>query len=778
MHLNALLNHLLHPEKPIDDQDTIDWCRWLVGGGCSYEDFATSVREFDNTVLCGLVWTADFWAFRCRTCGISQCMSLCADCFKDGNHEGHDFNFFKSQAGGACDCGDSSVMRESGFCSQHHGPNANRNTTEPPSKLMCVAEFMVPRIVLRLIQHLRDNAIPSNADMEPAGQLSKCEQVINKADLFLKLLHDFSSLGSAMRTVMTKCLIDPQTYQRLTNVDDDSEYADFMCRSKQKYEDALRSLPNLEPPPEFADCPVLTADLVHTTLLEELVFWTVKYEFPERLVCLLLKLLPDTQYKEALTRSFVRHYSRVSMMLMKSCNSDKLSNRIVHVSVQLFSNEELALAMTEQLSLLYIMVLSLKNMIKEVLINCELHDESLNKHKVVDNSKHVLKDHCYWPLVSDLNNVLSHPSIAFRFMADNSLLTMWFGFLKVFQGMNLNRLVLGDHVEFELNTYYASFTAELEAAAIPMWALVSHLKDEKTRDYTANVLKHCLIAIREWWEAIHYDSPYIHDDHKVSFHYPLHRYFSVFLRQAVQYQGFGLDELLPDPWTLSLLMQHPLSCQTAFYEIMCGIWVRNGVQIKGQAMTYIQCHFCKSMVDADIFLLQMCATHLQPEFFLEIVIDRFRIKDWLSLSNDTQHLPRSRNYRDQEQRVQIIESALFFLITVLSNRINLGMSEEELARIEMVSLLCMGDKTHSMLHDNMPEKSGTPVQVDLFDRILSETASYSEPRFDPASGNMLQGLYLPKHHIWEEHYDPIHVLLRGVHHRREFQTSIERFNTL
>ena len=137
--------------------------------------------------------------------------------------------------------------------------------------------------------------------------------------------------------------------------------------------------------------------------------------------------------------------------------------------------------------------------------------------------------------------------------------------------------------------------------------------------------------------------------------------------------------VLPDPRTLSLLMQHPLSCQTAFHEIMCGIWVRNGVQIKGQAMTYIQCHFCKSMVDADIFLLQMCATHLHPEFFLEIVLDRFKIKDWLSLSSDTGHLP-TRVYRDNEQKTQMIESALFFLVTILSNRINLGISEEELAR--------------------------------------------------------------------------------------------------
>ena len=48
----------------------------------------------------------------------------------------------------------------------------------------------------------------------------------------------------------------------------------------------------------------------HTSFLEELVFWTVKYEFPEKLVCLLLKMLPDRKYKEAFTTSFVLHYSR------------------------------------------------------------------------------------------------------------------------------------------------------------------------------------------------------------------------------------------------------------------------------------------------------------------------------------------------------------------------------------------------------------------------------------------------------------------------------------
>ena len=199
---------------------------------------------------------------------------------------------------------------------------------------------------------------------------------------------------------------------------------------------------------------------------------------------------------------------RVSMMLSRSSDSDKLSNRIVHVSVQLFSNKDLAVSMTENLSLLHIMVSSCRNMMNNVLINSRLNGEENDKHKVVDCSQHVMKHHCYWPVVSDLNNLVSHSPIAFRFMADNTLLTMWFDFLKTFQGMNLNFRILGQHIEFEPNTYYASFSGELEASATPMWTLVSHLKDSHvTSVYTANVISHCLTAIKEWMDAISFTHP-------------------------------------------------------------------------------------------------------------------------------------------------------------------------------------------------------------------------------------------------------------------------------
>ena len=86
----------------------------ILSNGQDPDDYLKNARKYDRSPVCGLVWNANFFAYRCRDCGISPCMSLCADCFLQGDHEGHDFNIFKSQAGGACDCGDDTVMKTEG----------------------------------------------------------------------------------------------------------------------------------------------------------------------------------------------------------------------------------------------------------------------------------------------------------------------------------------------------------------------------------------------------------------------------------------------------------------------------------------------------------------------------------------------------------------------------------------------------------------------------------------------------------------------------------------
>jgi E3 ubiquitin-protein ligase UBR3 len=98
---------------------------------------------------------------------------------------------------------------------------------------------------------------------------------------------------------------------------------------------------------------------------------------------------------------------------------------------------------------------------------------------------------------------------------------------------------------------------------------------------------------------------------------------------------------------------------------------------------------------------------------------------------------------------------------------------QELTRLEMVTLLCMEDKTHSTLTEQMPEKNGAGVTED-FERLLAEVGQFREPQAEAGGGTMQQGMYAPRPTVWETMYDPIYVLLRAVH-RKDFQSSFDRF---
>lgn len=73
--------------------------------------------------------------------------------------------------------------------------------------------------------------------------------------------------------------------------------------------------------------------------------------------------------------------------------------------------------------------------------------------------------------------------------------------------MNVNQREMTQHIEFEPNTYYAAFSAELEACAYPMWALLSHLREEATLQYSKRVIASCLTALQEWLDAINFRHP-------------------------------------------------------------------------------------------------------------------------------------------------------------------------------------------------------------------------------------------------------------------------------
>lgn len=303
-------------------------------------------------------------------------------------------------------------------------------------------------------------------------------------------------------------------------------------------------------------------------------------------------MLRDTEYKKTFARSFVYHYSRTSMMLANFRNNDDhppnankptahdlLSNCVVHVSVQLLSNENLAYELCEKEHLLFILIASLKATIEgpecSNLTNNLLQDSDKNQHKVVKCDHHVMKKHFYWPLVSDLNNILTHRRVALMFIKNKELFELWLGFILDFMGMNLNIRELLMHVEFENDSYYASFSSELEICATSLWTIMLHNNTPKTAHLTKQVVGSILNYLNKWFHLIGFTYDLTPNPLHCTFHIPLHRYYSVFLRNGVEYQGLNLDELLPtNVEQIKLLLAHPLQIQINFYEILCTLWVR------------------------------------------------------------------------------------------------------------------------------------------------------------------------------------------------------------
>ncbi|KAG8559689.1 hypothetical protein GDO81_017414 [Engystomops pustulosus] len=676
-----------------------------------------------------------------------------------------------------------------------------------------MSELVIPRFIFYIIQFLRDGY--SEPDSSSDKDIQKTLQALEPQISFLE---DLTKMGGAMRTVLTQVLTNQQYYKDLS-----CGSAENTCtESHEKYLTALKgsglAFPEEKPSSAIqeqgtsampvqetagataasaqsessdeedqddrssvgkrkrvklstsAKDPSIMDVLKHKCFLEELLFWTVKYEFPQKMVTFLLNMLPDQEYKIAFTKTFVQHYAFIMKTLKKSHESDTMSNRIVHISVQLFSNEELARQVTEECQLLDIMVTVLLYMMESCLIKSELQDEENSLHVVVNCGEPLLKNNTYWPLVSDFINILSHQSVAKKFLEDHGLLVTWMNFVSFFQGMNLNKRELNEHVEFESQTYYAAFAAELEACAQPMWGLLSHCKVRETQEYTRNVVRYCLEALQDWFDAINFvDEPALN---QVTFHLPLHRYYAMFLSKAVKYQEIDLDSILPDQEMLMKLMVHPLLIQASLSEIHSNMWVRNGLQIKGQAMTYVQSHFCNSMIDPDIYLLQVCASKLDPDYFISSVFERFKVVDLLTMASLHQN-----TVLDSDHERSMLEGALTFLVILLSLRLHLGMTDDEILRAEMISQLCMNDRTHSSLLDLIPEspnpKSGILLGSCSFESMLSSVADFKAPVFEPG-GSMQQGMYTPKGEVWDQEFDPVMVILRTVY-RRDVQSAMDRY---
>lgn len=87
-----------------------------------------------------------------------------------------------------------------------------------------------------------------------------------------------------------------------------------------------------------------------------------------------------------------------------------------------------------------------------------------------------------------------------------------------------------------------------------------------------------------------------------------------------------------------------------------------------------------------------------------------------------------KGFLESDQILPMLEAVLTHIATILTFHNNLGMTEEQVTRKEMVALLAMSDKTHSQLMDMLPEKCGTQASQNFyFESTLSKIAEFKSP---------------------------------------------------
>eukprot|EP01133_Synstelium_polycarpum_P007652 gene7652-8956_t len=95
-------------------------------------DHFNSLKADQHVNTCGYVFKSGEWGYQCQQCQEDDTSILCEPCFKDSDHNGHEFTRARTGGGGCCDCGDSDSWKESGFCTQHRDVMETDETVYAP----------------------------------------------------------------------------------------------------------------------------------------------------------------------------------------------------------------------------------------------------------------------------------------------------------------------------------------------------------------------------------------------------------------------------------------------------------------------------------------------------------------------------------------------------------------------------------------------------------------------------------------------------------------------
>lgn len=375
----------------------------------------------------------------------------------------------------------------------------------------------------------------------------------------------------------------------------------------------------------------------------------------------------------------------------------------------------------------------------------------------------------------DMRYLLDSPYVQDRICHEPRYLLQFLDFARLSQGICANTRAVGEHVEYESETWYAAGNIVRDITRLSRQFCESfrwHQSEDASNICRAlrqtakiSIINSLGVEYEKFPNAEHkgrmkfktiptygIEWPGKHNlipDFKVesstmSFHHALHYTLSWLINSGKSMSSeqlknllafspaqleeavstSGSDNLTPHEYMMALF-DIPLRVCAWMAQMRAGMWVRNGLSLRHQM------HFYRGITHRDVshrrdlYLLQVAAVVCDPTTFLASVVDRFSMDDWVKGEYAVKQ-----GFDDWGKMVDMADEMLHLLIVLLTDRLLLRSPEQDpnpganLAMQELIQTLCFKPLTFSDLSSRLSDKV---TESEHFQAQLDYLATYKAP---------------------------------------------------
>ncbi|KAI1390178.1 uncharacterized protein F4822DRAFT_428520 [Hypoxylon trugodes] len=380
----------------------------------------------------------------------------------------------------------------------------------------------------------------------------------------------------------------------------------------------------------------------------------------------------------------------------------------------------------------------------------------------------------------DLKFLLGSPHVQERMRTEERYLMQFLDLVKLHQGICPNVRAVGEHVEYETDSWIGAslMTREINrlcrlisgsfrnlpehdspylSKAIRTAAksvIINSVGAERARFTQAEIKDEIRFkALNDFefaGETTKFDVvKFVVEEQSISFHHALHYTLSWLIecgknmspQHLKSILSFTSQELRMKPRSmgrktmpkrdyspedyLMAAFDYPLRVCVWLAQIKASMWVRNGISLRHQAGTYKNILHRDVTHARDIFLLQTAMVVCNPSRVLASIVDRFGMEAWSKgLFEQTS------TAQDNIQHLDVVEDMIHFLIVLLSDRTSLiPVTDEEQTHLmamrrDITHVLCFRPLSFNEISSKLPEKFH---EQEEFQRVLDEVSTFKPP---------------------------------------------------